>query len=97
MVDASSAVGLSTNRVGKFASSTSTVCWFKPVNRMTGAMPSISGPLLCCNCTQPFGDGARNPVDAAAAALVFVAPDDADCGADCSSGCVDWSGMSSRN
>ena len=65
---------------------------------MTEAIPSISAPLLCCNCTQPLGDVAvRNPVDAAAAALVFVAPDDADSGADCSSGCVDWSGMSSRN
>ena len=64
---------------------------------MTEAIPSISAPLLCCNCTQPFGGGARNPVDAAAAALGFVAPDDGDSGADCSSGCVDWSGMSSRN
>ena len=63
---------------------------------MTEAIPSIFAPLLCCNCTQPFGGGARNPVDAAAA-LEAVAPDDADCGADCSSGCVDWSGMSSRN
>ena len=62
---------------------------------MTEAIPSISAPLLCCNCTQPFGGGARNPVDAAA--LGFVPPDDADSGADCSSGCVDWSGMSSRN
>ena len=65
---------------------------------MTEAIPSISSLLLCCNCTQPFGGAARNPVDAAAAAaLGFVAPDDADSGADCSSGCVDWSGMSSRN
>ena len=63
-------------------------------NRITKGIPSTSA-LPCRSCNQTFG-GAHSPVGAAAAAG-FVAPDDADSDADCSSVGVDWSAMSSRN